>query len=189
MAWIAAAAVIGGSLLEGKFGKEQQKKSISFQREMAQNAHQYEVADLRKAGLNPILSGTGGGGARASGGAIAQTPGFANSAVSALRLKTEIDNIKANTKLTENKADVIETGSSIGGDINDMYNYIKEKIPKNASEAKKLAKDYGWAIRQGLEDQAKTIRNKMRELYQRALSKDGKKAQEGLININPPRQF
>ena len=38
-----------------------------MQKEFAQNAHQWEVEDLKKAGLNPALS-AGGGGASASGG-------------------------------------------------------------------------------------------------------------------------
>lgn len=42
---------------------------IEWERERAKNAHQWEVEDLRKAGLNPILS-AGGGGANTSGVSI-----------------------------------------------------------------------------------------------------------------------
>ena len=87
---IAAGAVIGGSLLSGMFGRSSASKSIRFQREMATTAHQKQVADMRAAGLNPILSATGGAGARASGGAMPATPDFATSARGALRLSKEI---------------------------------------------------------------------------------------------------
>lgn len=142
MAALAAGAVIGGSLLSGMFGRKSQKTSIGFQREMAQKAHQYEVADLRKAGLNPILSGTGGGGARASGGAMPSTPDFAGSAVAALRIKSEIKNIQAQTNLTDAKTSILGTGAEAGQDIKGLYQYIKERFPNSAKKLKQLIDDY-----------------------------------------------
>lgn len=46
---------------------EMQANSINAQRESMQNRHQWEVEDLRKAGLNPILSATNSAGGSISG--------------------------------------------------------------------------------------------------------------------------
>ena len=50
---------------------KQAQISRDFQAGQSSTAHQREVADLRAAGLNPILSGTGGRGASTPGGAMA----------------------------------------------------------------------------------------------------------------------
>lgn len=74
--------LIGGALLGGIFGHsanqmaaQQANANRAFQREIAHNAHQWEVQDLLKAGLNPMLSFRGSG-AQASGGT--GVPSFQN---------------------------------------------------------------------------------------------------------------
>lgn len=53
------------------FGAEQVRQQMAFQERMSSTAHQREVEDLRAAGLNPILSGTGGMGSSTPSGASA----------------------------------------------------------------------------------------------------------------------
>lgn len=106
MAFGIGAAILGGSVASGLFARSQAAKSMGFQQKMAENAHQMEVRDLRAAGLNPILSGTGGPGAKPGGGAMPTTPDFASSAQAALRIDAEIKLIEEQARGAGNKADI-----------------------------------------------------------------------------------
>lgn len=63
---------VGNKATDFLIGNYNANKAWSRQKFAAQNAHQWEVADLRAAGLNPILSATGGNGANLPSVAVAQ---------------------------------------------------------------------------------------------------------------------
>lgn len=65
-------AFAGNKATDFLIGNYNANKAWSRQKIAAQNAHQWEVADLRAAGLNPILSATGGNGANLPSVAVAQ---------------------------------------------------------------------------------------------------------------------
>lgn len=102
---ISSAASLVGGFMGNDSAKKEASKNRRFQMQMAQQAHQIEVKDLKRAGLNPRLSGLGGNGAPVPSGATAQQrdplSGAANTALAAIRLKEEVKNIRETNNLLQ----------------------------------------------------------------------------------------
>lgn len=104
---LGAGGAIFGSSQSANSANKLTQQQIAWERERAQNAHQWEVKDLQKAGINPILS-AGGSGATTSGisGAMPDTSGYGkaidaiNSATTLKRTNAEIKNLDATTNKT-----------------------------------------------------------------------------------------
>jgi len=104
MAGISGLSSLAGGLLGNASAKREAARNRNFQLMMSSTAHQREVKDLRAAGLNPILSATGGPGASTGSGSTAQqddviTPAV-SSAISLIRTMAEATKLQAEA-LTE----------------------------------------------------------------------------------------
>lgn len=78
-----------GAAVSGIWSAREASKQRRFQGYMAGTSHQREVADLRAAGLNPILSATGGSGAATPSGAMPVIPNLGQAAMSGYMLRQQ----------------------------------------------------------------------------------------------------
>lgn len=142
MSWgaVAGAAVGGiGDLLTGGYFS---RKAWQRQKEAMQHQHQWEVADLRAAGLNPILSANGGASTGGLNGSMVGDSGqfsrAVQNAMQGMALKgqlekqaAEIDNINKDTQLKEDQRAVAQM----------LYNVNRTQALINSENAYALYRD------------------------------------------------
>lgn len=129
---------VGNWLNQATGATSAMKQQNEYQKEFAQNAHQWEVKDLENAGLNPVLSanGTSAGsiagqtttGGYAGGGALGD---IVNSAGTLAKLSSEITNLQKDSELKQAEKE-LTTGQKdkIGPEIQKINQETSESIAR-----------------------------------------------------------
>lgn len=144
MSLMGAAAIGGGLSILGGFSANNSNRRIAreqmaFQERMSNTAHQRAVTDLRKAGLNPILSATKGMQASTPVGASARMENVAKDAAKsasnyaqARMIEEQIGQVSAQTRQADSQSKLLD----------EQLNTAKELTRKAKHEADLLKNKY-----------------------------------------------
>lgn len=122
------------------------RESNAFMREMSNTAHQREVNDLIKAGLNPVLSATKGGyGASTPTAQMAKMENpladITNSASQAMRLSSEIDKLRSDTDLSRSLSKKAEEEAETQATIRDTNTALQGVHVQSVVESKQKVRN------------------------------------------------
>lgn len=151
MAWGPIAAAVGSSVADyignrnaNKANASLSRESLALSRDQLYRGHQIEVEDMRAAGLNPVLSATGGSGASGAFSVSGNQTNPLSSARDVASKSIELENAKKQGSLLDAQVDKTRADARLSNAEADKQEVLKspfEAIKSSLPQIKSTASD------------------------------------------------